>query len=114
MGVTYEIIPLWQAILSVFSIILRYVAHHLHKRASDLKRQNQDSCLSLEQMLQGKKRKTCARFFYETLVQLHCSLKSKKITLFVLFFLLDTCTWFLDCVNSMLNPPKQAAFIMLL
>ncbi|KAJ1696566.1 hypothetical protein LUZ63_005078 [Rhynchospora breviuscula] len=53
---------------SVWSAHSRYVAHCLYQKASELKRQNQESCLSLEQMLEGKKRKTCARFFYETLM----------------------------------------------
>lgn len=72
-----------------FFISLRYVAHQLHQKASDLKRRNQESYLSLEQMLQGKKRKTSARFFYETLVQLLCCyliIKSRNISLFVPFF----------------------------
>ncbi|KAF3337931.1 sister chromatid cohesion 1 protein 2 isoform X3 [Carex littledalei] len=53
---------------SVWSAHTRYVAHQLHQKASDLKRRNQESYLSLEQMLQGKKRKTSATFFYETLM----------------------------------------------
>ncbi|KAJ3696887.1 hypothetical protein LUZ61_000592 [Rhynchospora tenuis] len=53
---------------TVWSAHSRYVAHCLHQKASELKIQNQESCLSLEQMLEGKKRKICARFFYETLM----------------------------------------------
>nr|CAD1837106.1 unnamed protein product [Ananas comosus var. bracteatus] len=51
-----------------FQGITEVVARYLHEGFLNLSRRKQNNLLSLARILDGKTRKTCARFFYETLV----------------------------------------------
>ncbi|KAJ3675436.1 hypothetical protein LUZ60_004478 [Juncus effusus] len=53
---------------SIWSVRTRLVAQHIRDKFAELKKSNnKENCLSLENILEGKRRKSCARFFYETL-----------------------------------------------
>ncbi|XP_020112308.1 sister chromatid cohesion 1 protein 3-like isoform X2 [Ananas comosus] len=53
---------------SRWSTRTRVVARYLHEGFLNLSRRKQNNLLSLARILDGKTRKTCARFFYETLI----------------------------------------------